>query len=298
MDAMHTILATKPGAGYELIDSGDGRKLERFGRIVVSRPDPQALWRPAAPESRWLEAGAVFASGNDAGWKLSSSTPEEWLAGIGGLTFVLRPSAFKHVGVFPEQSPNWEWIAEAVAKGEKVLGRKPNVLNLFGYTGGATLAAAKAGAEVCHVDGSRSAVSWGKENAEASGLADKPIRWIVDDARAFLKREAKRGRRYDAVVMDPPSFGRGPKGEVWKIEEDFLPLLDLCRSVLSERPIFMLVNGYAAGYSAIAYENALSSVMNGLSGGRERGEMALEASVDGRMLPAGIFARWKSSDIA
>lgn len=285
---MSLILVTKPSEDYALLDSGDGEKLERYGSVVVSRPDPQALWKKLLPEGEWEKADAIFTrEKEDAGWKLKTTVPSRWEIELGGLKFWIRPTSFKHTGIFPEHLANWEWI-EAKVKSDV------NVLNLFGYTGGATLSAAKAGASVCHVDGSKVAVHWARDNAELSGLKEAPIRWIVDDARDFVKREIKRGRRYDGIILDPPAFGHGPKREMWKIEDDFLPFLDLCREVMTDKPLFFLINGYASGYSAVAYENNLKGLFGG-DGKIEIGELTIAEKDSGRLLPCGIFARWASS---
>jgi 23S rRNA (cytosine1962-C5)-methyltransferase len=290
------ILITKKQKDYELIDSGAGEKLERYGDVLVSRPDPQALWPKMADEKEWAKAHAQFSRTEEKPtWKLAPGLPERWQISFGDLSFWIRPGSFKHTGIFPEQLPNWTWIREQIKKGTAKKGKPLSILNLFGYTGGATLVAAKAGAEVCHVDGSKSAVQSARENAEASDLTEKPIRWIVDDVRAFLKRESKRGRIYDGVIMDPPSFGRGPNGEVWKIEENFIELLELVKQVLVAEPAFILINGYAAGYSAQAYENSISSVYKVQPGTVETGELMIEATYGNRLLPAGIFARWSGS---
>lgn len=283
----YLILKTKPSADYELIDSGLGEKLERYGRFVFSRPDPQALW-PKLNLAAWKKVDGEFRrSAESAEWKMGREVPERWKINLADLSFWIKPTTFKHLGIFPEQVPNWEWIKNLVgsAKG------KVSVLNLFGYTGGATLAAAASGAEVCHVDGSKVAISWARDNAALSCLDKKPIRWILDDAVKFVKREIKRGRHYDGIVLDPPAFGHGPGGELWKIEDNFLELIDLCFKLLSEKPLFFLINGYASGYSATAYKNNLLPMLEKYGGTLEAGELAiLEAS--GRLLPCGIFARW------
>ena len=287
------ILKTLSCGGYELLDSGEGEKLERFGKFVLSRPDPQALWNKHLPNTEWEKADAVFVhSGAKAGWKKKPNVPEKWKIEFGGLSFFIKPTAFKHTGLFPEQGPNWQWIISNIKSAKANLNRPISVLNLFGYTGGATLAALSAGAEVAHIDGSKSAITWAKENATLSGLAEKPVRWILDDAREFVKREIRRGVHYDGIVMDPPAFGHGPKKELWKIEDDFLGFMKLCQEVLSDTPIFFLINGYSAGYSAIAYENNLSPLKEKFGGEIEKGELAIEESGSGRLLPAGIFARW------
>jgi 23S rRNA (cytosine1962-C5)-methyltransferase len=291
-------LITTPQKDYELLDSGDGKKLERYGAYVLFRPDPQALWKPIKPYSEWNKADAVFIrKGKEVEWKTKKMLPDAWNISFGDLKFEIRPTTFKHTGLFPEQLENWKWMGEIVARAARAsddTARRPKVLNLFGYTGGASLACAKAGAEVCHVDGSKMASAWARKNQELSGLAEKPIRWILDDAVAFLKREVKRGNRYDGILLDPPAFGHGPKGEVWKIEENFDELISLCKSVLSDKPLFFLVNGYASGYSPIAYKNNLLSLTEKFGGEIEIGELAIEESKTKRLLPCGIFARWSN----
>jgi len=283
------ILTTKASTDYELLDSGDGEKLERYGKYILRRPDPQALWKKLLPESDWKGADAFFYNESDKkGWKKSVSMPNEWQISFGDLKFNIKPTAFKHTGVFPEQESNWKWIKEKV----KNAGRPIKILNLFGYTGGATLAGLSAGAEVTHIDGSKSTITWAKENAVLSGLDKKSVRWLVDDARKFVMREIKRGNKYDGIIMDPPSFGRGGKGEIWKIENDFLTLIEECSKILSDKPIFFLINGYASGYSATAYYNALESILKKYNGHFEVGELTIEESKSGRLLPCGIFARW------
>ena len=311
------ILITKSVADYALIDSGAGEKLERFGVFTLARPDPQALWTKSAPIEVWQKAQGVFAhemAKNEgikeakskdekskggrqekSAWKLKVKVPDKWQIILGGLKFWIKPSAFKHVGVFPEQVGNWDWLRNVIMDHKKNVGagsEKISVLNLFGYTGGATLAAAQAGADVCHVDGSKSAISWAKDNADISGLSDKKIRWILDDAIVFVKREIKRGKKYDGIIMDPPAFGRGPNGEVWKIEESLLQLVELCKQIMAPKPLFFLINGYAAGYSAIALENILKNLTADWGGSIEVGELTIEEEKTGRLLPAGIFGRW------
>ncbi len=286
----YLIAATLPTEGYELTDSGEGEKLERYGEIIVSRPDPQALWPKKSSAAAWAKADAQFSrTGVNAGWKFRSGVPAKWPITFGGLKFLIKPSSFKHTGLFPEQLANWDWVRELIIGAHRPI----SVLNLFGYTGGATLAAAQAGADVCHVDGSKTALVWARENAALSGLADKPIRWILDDAAAFVKREIKRGRLYDGIIMDPPAFGHGPKGEMWKIEDNFLSFLEMCWQVLSDQPLFFLVNGYASGYSAIAYKNNLGELLKKYGGALEMGELTIAEKENERLLPCGIFARWK-----
>jgi len=283
------ILKTESSGEYELLDSGEGEKLERYGEFILSRPDPQALWKKTRQEMEWKKASGTFSrDARNAKWITKNNLPEKWNIEIDGLRFWIHLGAFKHTGVFPEQASNWKWIEDKVKKSK----RKVSVLNLFGYTGGATLAAARAGAEVCHLDGSKVAINWAKENAELSDLKDAPIRWILDDAVKFLKREIKRGNKYDGIIMDPPAFGHGPGGELWKIEDDLIPFFDLCKEVLSSDPIFFLVNGYASGYSATAYKNNLAYIIEKYGGEIEIGELTIEESKSKRLLPCGIFARW------
>ncbi|MEI6349485.1 MAG: class I SAM-dependent methyltransferase [Verrucomicrobiota bacterium] len=287
-DLLPIIAITEPSADYELLDSGDGEKLERYGKVLLRRPDPQALWRKS-DAALWKEAHGCFVrEGRDGRWNFTKAVPEKWTIRLANLTFNIRPTAFKHTGIFPEQAPNWDWMREAI----RTAGREISVLNLFGYTGGASLVCAQAGAKVCHVDASKASVGWARDNAELSGLAAKPIRWIVDDAKAFVKRELRRGNRYDAVIMDPPAFGRGPEGDVWQIEDDFVPLMDSCRELLSDTPLFFAVNGYASGYSQLAYRYNLAALGKRFGGELESGELTIRESKGGRLLPCGIFARW------
>lgn len=276
---------------YELLDSGGEEKLERFGTYILRRPDPQALWDKKLPLADWKKADAWYERvGKGGKWHMKKDMESEWQMGYGNLQFLIRPTAFKHTGLFPEQAPNWAWSTELI----KNSGRAVSVLNLFAYTGGATLAAAQAGAEVVHLDASKVAVTWGKANAEASGLQNAHIRWIVDDAMQFVAREVKRGNTYDGIIMDPPAFGHGPKDELWKIEENFLTFVSSCKKLLSERPLFFLINGYAAGYSHHAFRYNLESLVADYGGSVESGELTIEESGSGRVLPAGIYARWQA----
>lgn len=283
-------LITKPADQYELLDSGREEKLERFGNVVLARPDPQALWEKRLPAAEWAKAdGRYVREGREGKWQTGKGFPEEWQILFGGLEFLVRPTSFKHTGLFPEQLSNWNWARDVLASA----GRPVTVLNLFGYTGGATLAAAQAGAQVTHVDASKTAVAWARENAARSGLAERPVRWIVEDVLLFVKREIKRGSRYDAIIMDPPAFGHGPNNELWKIEEDFLELMRLCGELLSENPLFILVNGYAAGYSPLAFAYNLEQFETKFGGSIEYGDLTIEEKGSRRLLPCGIFARWK-----
>ncbi len=318
MSKVSNILRVQSSTDYSLLDSGEGEKLERFGKFVLSRPDPQALWSKKLSSEEWKKADGNFVHQEVGGkWSLKENLPKKWDISFGGLKFWIKPTAFKHTGVFPEQEPNWAWMETKIKNGRMEDGKRDiETLNLFGYTGGATMACAKAGAKVVHIDSSKSAVTWARENAELSGLKDAPIRWIIEDARLFVEREIKRARKYDAIIMDPPAFGHGANDELWKIEEHFLALVENCKKLLSDKPIFFLINGYSAGYSAVAYENMLIDVKGKFGGEIEIGELTIEEallrssqaqSFEGqeagsrekggaqvRLLPAGIFARWSS----
>lgn len=279
-------LVSLPWADYELLDSGDGMKLERFGTITLARPETQALWKKMRPEL-WETTNAAFAFGESKGaWDIKKEVPDSWEVTRGPLHFLARLTSFKHTGIFPEQEPNWVWIKDQV----KALGA-PNVLNLFGYTGIATLAAAHPGAFVTHVDASKQSLDWAHENARLSGIAEDRIRWILDDALAFVKREARRGAKYEGIILDPPAFGRGAKGEVWKIEEDFPVLLESLKEILADKPgSFFLVNGYAAGYAPRSFTQAIESVFGTVEG--EYGELHIKEAASERVIPAGIYVRF------
>ncbi len=288
------ILKTTKQKDYELLDGGQGQKLERYGDHIMIRPDPEALWQKSLSKDEWAKADLEFIrTGTRTRWVIKDGVPKSWNISFGNFNFLIAPSSFKHTGLFPEQLPNWIWMMDVIEKNKKSYDKPISILNLFAYTGGATLACARAGAEVCHVDGSKTAVAWARTNALLSNLKDAPIRWIVDDVLMFLKREIKRGRKYDAIIMDPPSFGHGPKDELWKIEVHFFELMKLCQEILSDQPLFVLINGYTAGYSPIAYENNLKDIMKGHSGITEIGELAIEQSNSDKLLPCGIFARWE-----
>jgi len=273
---------------YELLDSGELEKLERFGQFVLRRPDPQAIWKKALTQEAWSLADASFS--NETKWKAKGDLPKEWPVEIGGFKFSLSISGFKHVGVFPEHEENWAWLSDQLRR--KVGANKLRVLNLFGYTGGATLALAKAGAEVTHVDSSKISVEKASENAKQNGLGEAKIRWMVDDADGFLKKEIKRGNKYDGIVLDPPSFGKGAKGEVWKIEEGLGSLLEKCKEVLNQGG-FLLLNGYAEGFSPDSYAQALSSVFQIPLDKIESGKLFIKEKTErGFILPAGIYARF------
>ena len=284
------ILKNTKEKDYELLDSGNGEKFERYGSLTMVRPDPEAIWSKTLSKEEWSKSDMYYTrNGINGQWVFSSGGKSpSWNISYGDLTFLIKPTSFKHIGIFPEQKVQWDWITKILN------GKDAKVLNLFGYTGGSTLAAAKAGANVVHVDASKNAISWARENAILSGLKDAPIRWIIDDCMTFLKREVKRGNKYDCIIMDPPSFGHGPKDELWKIEEHFMELINTCKEVLSDKPIFVIINGYTAGYSAIAYENVLQDMMKDYKGSVESGELAIEQSSDKKLLPCGIYARWSN----
>jgi len=272
---------------YRLVDSGDGEKLEYWGDWLLARPDPQAIWPKSAPE-KWAAAhGWYHRSGEGGGhWEWRAELPHEWEIHWRNLAFLVRPTDFKHTGLFPEQAVNWDWMQDAIRRA----GRPVSILNLFAYTGAATVACIAAGAEVCHVDAAKGMVRWAERNLEINGLRQQPLRLIVDDVTAFVRREARRGRRYDAIIMDPPSYGRGSQGETWKLARDLPELLVACRDVLKEAPLFVQINGYTAGYPATVYANLLQTII-GSRGRSECGEIGLAAE-SGLVLPCGIYARW------
>lgn len=286
-----TILAAPAWSDYELIDSGDGQKLERFGPYLLVRPEAQAIWLPALPADRWQAADARFQRGNgESGeWVQRQPLPEQWELQHEGLRFLARLTPFRHTGIFPEHSVHWEWMRRQIAT---VNG--PEVLVLFGYTGLPTLVAAQAGAKVCHVDASRPAVRWAQANQEASGLQGRPVRWIVDDVNKFVARELRRGSRYDMIIMDPPVFGRGPKGEIWRLNEALPSLVANCTYLLSDQPVGVLINAYATTISSVALYNVLQSAMQSYRGDMQAGELVLVDSTIGRALPTALYARWSS----
>lgn len=275
---------------YYLIDSGHGRKLERFGRYLIARPCAQAVWQPSLPLSAWNKADADFTREDENKWLEKNPLPSSWNIKVSGITFKLSPTDFGHLGIFPEQSDFWDWIQQAITNKSGM--ESVNVLNLFAYSGGSTLAAAKAGAKVCHLDASKGMVAWARENAVLSGLEKAPIRWIVDDVGKFLKRELRRGNRYDAIILDPPSFGRGSQGEVFKIEDDLPAILRDCRELLSERPLFVLFSCHTPGFTPITMRHLLSQMMHGTDGIIEEGEMVVHGHEGALSLPSGTFARW------
>lgn len=285
------ILTTKSSSEYELLDSGGGRKLERYGRVILDRPDTQAIWDKKLTQDEWKKAHAVFSHGEKSGkWKVSDGIVDAWEMTLNDVSFALALLPSKHLGVFPEQSAQWKWISEKIQSRIKE-GKKVSVLNLFGYTGGASLVSAKAGAEVVHVDSSDFAVKIAQKNLKLSNLTDKSVRFIVDDVRKFVEREIKRGNTYDIVLMDPPVYGKGAKKEVWKIENDLVPLLSRVQKILSPNPLAIVLNGYASVYSSVSYKNMLDSITADLGGHVSFGEMTIEEK-SGRLLPCGIYSRW------
>ena len=276
---------------YELIDASSGERLERWGDIILIRPDPQIVWNTPKKNLLWKEAHARYHRSSSGGghWETYRRVPDVWQIGYKDLAFRLKPMGFKHTGLFPEQAVNWDWIANAVRSAN----RKIKVLNLFSYTGGATLASLSAGAETVHVDASKGMVLWAKDNAAASGLADKPVRWLVDDCLKFVAREIRRGNHYDGIVMDPPSYGRGPNGEIWKIEEQIYPLLTQCRQLLSEQPLFFIINSYTTGLSPAVMMYLLETLELG-GGTVSAEEIGLPVTETGLVLPCGSTAVWKS----
>lgn len=281
------LLKTQGWTDYEFLDSGNGRRLERFGKYVIQKPDPQAIWKPSLPDSKWQMADGIFE--NDV-WKKKSNMPEKWEITYKNLKFWAKLTPFKHTGIFPEQILNWEFIENAIQKAEKQV----NVLNLFGYTGIASLICAANGAKVTHLDGSKPAITWARENQELSGLSYKPIRWILDDAVEFTAREARRGNIYDAIIMDPPVYGHGPAGEIWDFNKSFPELLNNCKKILTPNPVFVIVNAYAISASSLMLINTMEDYLELPHDKIEYGELAIESKPNSRLLSTGIFCRYSS----
>lgn len=277
---------------YEVIDCTDGEKLERWGKYILLRPDPQVIWSTDKINQYYKKLNGHYHRSAKGGgeWEFFD-LPEQWSINYGSLTFQLKPFSFKHTGLFPEQAVNWDWFSSIINK-KKSEGRQLKVLNLFAYTGGATLAAAAAGAAVTHVDASKGMVSWAKENAIGSGLGDAPIRWLVDDCGKFVEREIRRGNKYDGIIMDPPSYGRGPKGEIWKIEDSVFPLIKECASLLSDDAAFFLVNSYTTGLQPAVLNYMISTALKGRGGHVEAEEIGLPVTESGLVLPCGASGRW------
>ncbi len=276
---------------YELLDTSRGERLERWGDIILIRPDPQILWDTPRKDPRWKQAHARYHRSNTGGgqWERYRPIPDSWQIAYGDLQFALKPMGFKHTGLFPEQAVNWDLMANLIKKENRPI----KVLNLFGYTGAATLACVAAGAHVTHVDASKGMVAWGKENAVASGLADKPMRWLVDDCVKFVQREQRRGNTYDGILMDPPSYGRGPGGEVWKLEEQVYPLVAECVKLLSDDPLFFLINSYTTGLSSSVMQYVLGTLLpKNIGGTLSADEIGLPVTASGMVLPCGATAFW------
>ena len=274
---------------YEVLDTGDGFKLERWGSVILSRPDPQVIW-PKSKSALWEKADARYHRSAKGGgeWEFVKKLPESWTVTYKTLTFIVHPTSFKHTGLFPEQAVNWDWMSSLIS----ARGSATTVLNLFGYTGGATCALAKAGAYVTHVDAAKGMVQWAGENRVKCGIDDTRVRWIVDDVIKFTDREIRRGNTYDAILMDPPSYGRGPKGEIWKLEDELYPLVDKCAKLLSDKPLFFLINSYTTGLQPAVLSNILRKTVGArFSGKVEAGEVVLPVS-GGGVLPCGASGRW------
>lgn len=297
MNPLITPLIADPWSDYALLDSGHGRKLERYGRVTVDRPEPQALWAPSLPERDWQKADARFTnSGDDADgdtgkWKSRDGLQDSWPVTWQGVTFICRLMSFRHMGLFPEQLTHWDWVADQITAAKRPL----KILNLFGYTGAASLAAAKEGAQVTHLDASKKAIQWAKDNQQESNLADKPIRWICDDAKAFVAREIRRGSTYDGIIADPPKFGRGPDGERWQLEEDLAPFMADCAKLLSDDAKFMILTTYAMRMSSISIGSILSDVTKGRAGALENGELLIRQGTGDRFLSTSLYARWSAA---
>ncbi|MFN8380662.1 MAG: class I SAM-dependent methyltransferase [Anaerolineales bacterium] len=293
-----TLLEASNWRDYELLDSGDGQKLERFGKYIFSRPESQAMWSRALPASEWNSAHAVFQpSGEESGghWDFKKRVDDKWvmsypLSQLSEIKFSAMTTPGRHLGVFPEVASHWDFMADSIRKA----GRQPNILNLFGYTGLASLAAAAAGASVTHVDASKKSVSWARENQELSGLKEKPIRWVVEDAIKYVQREEKRGVKYDGIILDPPKFGRGPKGEIWEVYKSLPNLLDMCRACLSNNPLFVIVTVYAVRASAIHVAQAVDEMMKKYKGETDSGELVTREKSANRLLSQAVYARWSS----
>ncbi len=279
---------------YELLDCSRGEKLERWGKFILLRPDPQVVWESEKKDRRWKRLNAHYHRSKKGGgeWEFFD-LPAQWKIHYRDLTFHLKPFHFKHTGLFPEQAVNWDWFSDLITRS----GREIRVLNLFAYTGGATLAAAKAGARVTHVDASKGMVTWARENAISSGLEQAPIRWLVDDCMKFVAREGRRGNRYDAIIMDPPSYGRGPKGEIWKIEDQIFSLVQMCSGLLSDQPLFFLINSYTTGLAPSVLSYMLGLTVGKKFGGRiESEEIGLPVTDTGLVLPCGASGRWWNNE--
>ena len=285
---------------YEILDMANGEKLERWNNIYLVRPDPQIIWNDKQYPEKWKQANARYNRSSTGGghWDYKKRLPDSWQIKYKNLTFNIKPMGFKHTGIFPEQAVNWDWIIDKIQSEIKTTNREVKVLNLFAYTGGATVACLYAGASVCHVDSSKGMVAWAKENVVSSRLQERPVRYIVDDVVKFVQREIRRGNKYDAIIMDPPSYGRGTNGEVWKFEENLPMLIEICMQVLSDNPLFFLINSYTTGTSSMVLENLLKMNMRKKYGKRaddgifENGEVGLPMTDSDFILPCGIYSKW------
>ena len=277
---------------YKILDMADGQKLERWGDVVLARPDPQIIWKQKSYPQKWKNINATYHRSKTGGgsWEYNKKIPNQWQIKYKELTFNIKPMGFKHTGLFPEQAVNWDWMINKI----KTSGRKDiKVLNLFAYTGGATVACSYAGASVCHVDSSKGMVAWAKENIASSGLSDRPVRFIIDDVTKFVQREIRRGNKYDAIIMDPPSYGRGKNGEVWQFENNISDLVELCKDVLSDDPLFFLINSYTTGISSKVLENIIYLKLRMKKGKLSSGEIGLPMKDSPLVLPCGIYGRWE-----
>jgi 23S rRNA (cytosine1962-C5)-methyltransferase len=286
------MLETQGWSDYALLDSGAGRKLERYGRFRVVRPEAQAIWTPKLPESAWESADAHFTGigeeESDGRWRMKTPLGETWRLDYDGIGFLGRFTSFRHVGVFPEQATHWQWLEGLI----RDAGRPTKVLNLFAYTGLASLVAARAGAEVTHIDASKKAIGWARENQAVAGLDTLPIRWICEDAKKFVEREERRGNRYDGIILDPPKFGRGPKGEVWDLFPDLPDMMRSCRKLLSDKPLFLILTAYSIRASFLSIDELAAECLDGLGGRLESGELVLREEGGGRALSTSLFSRW------
>ena len=277
---------------YKIIDMANGQKLERWGNIILSRPDPQIVWKNKSFPEKWNDAYAIYSRSKTGGgsWEYKKKIPSSWQVKYRDLIFNIKPMGFKHTGLFPEQAVNWDWMREKIEKSN----REIKVLNLFAYTGGATVACLASGASVCHVDSSKGMVTWAKENIVTSGLEDRKVRYIVDDVVKFVNREIRRGNKYDAIIMDPPSYGRGTNGEVWQFEDSIYDLVELCTKVLSDKPLFFLINSYTTGISSTVLADILElTVSKKYKGKVDAGEIGLPMENSNLILPCGIYGRWE-----
>jgi 23S rRNA (cytosine1962-C5)-methyltransferase len=287
-------LAPRNWVDYELLDSGDGAKLERFGKYVLIRPDKGILWRRSLAADVWKNADAEFVSteSGDGRWACKREMPERWRMRYRDLSFWARLTPFRHTGIFPEQASHWDWLSEKISAARQPV----SVLNLFAYTGIASLAAASAGASVTHIDASKPTIAWARENAATAGLAERPIRWILDDAIKFARREGRRGKKYDGIIIDPPVFGRGPKGEVWRFSKSFPALLDACKTILSERPLFVVTTAYEVAESSLLLANLLADWLGSYGGNISAGELILQPKNGNRPLATSVYARWSREE--